>query len=228
MPVQKIGSAPTSAPAEIFGIPDRGRLAPGLAADITIFDPRAIACHEEEIVNDMPDGGPRYVARASGIQWSFVNGRPIRGAQPASSFREVIDEELARAAALSRRGVAPRDLYRAAVADGDEQGTLGEVDEFARVAAAPESTRYRMHIDPARTRGADLPLECSRDQNVALHVPERLGIHRFGVLEAGHAAGLAHMRHQRCEVEPARIGDGAGVVLCRHDLRSGAMEQLGG
>ena len=67
----------TSAPAEIFGIPDRGRLAPGLAADITIFDPRAIACHEEEIVNDMPDGGPRYVARASGIQWSFVNGRPI-------------------------------------------------------------------------------------------------------------------------------------------------------
>jgi len=67
----------TGAPAEIFGIPDRGRLAPGLAADITVFDPRTIACHEEEIVHDMPDGGPRYVARSSGIQWSFVNGRPI-------------------------------------------------------------------------------------------------------------------------------------------------------
>ena len=53
----------TGAPAEIFGIPDRGRLAPGLAADITVFDPRTIACHEEEIVHDMPDGGPRYVAR---------------------------------------------------------------------------------------------------------------------------------------------------------------------
>ncbi len=67
----------TAAPAAIFGIPDRGRLAPGLAADITVFDPKTIACHEEEIVHDMPDGGPRYVSRASGIQWSFVNGQPI-------------------------------------------------------------------------------------------------------------------------------------------------------
>ena len=67
----------TGAPAEIFGIPDRGRLAPGLAADITIFDPHTIACHEEEIVHDMPDGGPRFIAHASGIRWSFVNGQPI-------------------------------------------------------------------------------------------------------------------------------------------------------
>jgi N-acyl-D-aspartate/D-glutamate deacylase len=67
----------TGAPAEIFGIPDRGRLAPGLAADITVFDPATIACHEEEIVHDMPDGGPRYISRASGIRWSFVNGQPI-------------------------------------------------------------------------------------------------------------------------------------------------------
>ena len=50
---------------------------PGLAADITVFDPKTIACHEEEIVHDMPDGGPRYISRASGIQWSFVNGQPI-------------------------------------------------------------------------------------------------------------------------------------------------------
>jgi N-acyl-D-aspartate/D-glutamate deacylase len=67
----------TSAPAEIFGIPDRGRLAPGLAADITVFDPATIACHEEEIVHDLPDGGPRYISRASGIEWSFVGGQPI-------------------------------------------------------------------------------------------------------------------------------------------------------
>ena len=67
----------TSVPAEIFGIPDRGRLVPGLAADITVFDPATIACHEEEIVNDMPDGGPRFISRASGIQWSLVNGRSV-------------------------------------------------------------------------------------------------------------------------------------------------------
>jgi N-acyl-D-aspartate/D-glutamate deacylase len=67
----------TSAPAEIFGIPGRGRLAPGLAADITVFDPATIACHDEEIVHDMPDGGPRYISRASGIRWSFVGGQPV-------------------------------------------------------------------------------------------------------------------------------------------------------
>jgi N-acyl-D-aspartate/D-glutamate deacylase len=67
----------TSAPADIFGIPDRGRLARGLAADITVFDPATIACHEEEIVHDLPDGGPRYISRASGIRWSFVGGQPI-------------------------------------------------------------------------------------------------------------------------------------------------------
>jgi N-acyl-D-aspartate/D-glutamate deacylase len=58
-----------------------GRLAdtrePIQVPDITVFDPRTIACHEEEIVDDMPDGGPRYISRASGIRWTLVNGRPI-------------------------------------------------------------------------------------------------------------------------------------------------------
>src|SRR5262249_9971721 len=75
----------TAAPAALLGIPVRGRLAPGLAGDITVFDPDTIACHEEEIVHDMPDGGPRFVSRADGIRWSFVNGRAIirDGALPA-------------------------------------------------------------------------------------------------------------------------------------------------
>jgi N-acyl-D-aspartate/D-glutamate deacylase len=67
----------TSMPAALFGLRDRGRLAAGLAADITIFDPRTIADHEPELVHDLPGGGPRLVQRASGIVWSFVNGRPV-------------------------------------------------------------------------------------------------------------------------------------------------------
>lgn len=46
-------------------------------ADITILDPATIAGHEAEVVHDMPDGGPRHISRASGIQWPFVNGPPI-------------------------------------------------------------------------------------------------------------------------------------------------------
>ncbi len=67
----------TSMPAEIFGLRDRGRLRAGLAADITVFDPRTIADHEPELVHDLPGGGPRLVQRASGIAWSFVNGHPV-------------------------------------------------------------------------------------------------------------------------------------------------------
>jgi N-acyl-D-aspartate/D-glutamate deacylase len=67
----------TSMPADLFGLRDRGWLATGLAADLTVFDPRTIAGHEPELVHDLPGGGPRLVQRASGIEWSFVNGRPV-------------------------------------------------------------------------------------------------------------------------------------------------------
>jgi len=56
---------------------DRGRLPPGLATDITVFDPDTIADHEPELVHDLPGGGPRLVQRASGIRWSFVNGHAV-------------------------------------------------------------------------------------------------------------------------------------------------------
>jgi N-acyl-D-aspartate/D-glutamate deacylase len=67
----------TSMPADVFGLPDRGRLAPGLAADLVAFDPATIADHPPELVHDLPDGGPRLVQRATGIVWSFVNGRAV-------------------------------------------------------------------------------------------------------------------------------------------------------
>ena len=67
----------TAMPADLFGLRDRGRLTPGLAADVTIFDPDTIADHEPELVRDLPGGGPRLVARASGIRWSFVNGQAV-------------------------------------------------------------------------------------------------------------------------------------------------------
>jgi N-acyl-D-amino-acid deacylase len=76
----------TSMPADLFGLPDRGRLAPGLAADLVVFDPATIADHPPELVHDLPDGGPRLVQRASGIAWSFVNGQAVirEGRLPAS------------------------------------------------------------------------------------------------------------------------------------------------
>lgn len=45
-----------------------------------------------------------------GTPASFVNGRPISGAQPSLVFAELIDDELERAAALEATGVAPAQL----------------------------------------------------------------------------------------------------------------------
>ena len=67
----------TSRPAEVFGIGDRGRLAPGLAADVVVFDPETIGRGEELPVRDMPGGGMRYVRSASGVETVIVNGELV-------------------------------------------------------------------------------------------------------------------------------------------------------
>lgn len=64
----------TAEPAEIWGLRGRGRLAPGLAADIVMFDPKTIARAEERAVFDVPGGGLRYVRDGIGVDAVVVNG----------------------------------------------------------------------------------------------------------------------------------------------------------
>ena len=68
----------TSRPAEVFGISDRGRLAPGLAADVVVFDPATVGAGALRRVYDLPAGADRLVADASGIEAVIVNGTPVR------------------------------------------------------------------------------------------------------------------------------------------------------
>ncbi len=64
----------TADTARIWGISDRGLLQPGLAADVTIFDPAIIDRGDEEAAFDMPEQGMRYVRHARGIEAVIVNG----------------------------------------------------------------------------------------------------------------------------------------------------------
>ena len=67
----------TSEPARFFGITDRGTLAAGKAADITVFDPATVGCGQREMVHDLPGGGRRLVVRSRGIETTIVNGEVV-------------------------------------------------------------------------------------------------------------------------------------------------------
>jgi N-acyl-D-amino-acid deacylase len=67
----------TSDPADFFGIRDRGRLKPGLAADLVIFSEKEIASGARpERLYDLPGGAKRMVMRSRGIEMTLVNGEP--------------------------------------------------------------------------------------------------------------------------------------------------------
>ena len=68
----------TARSADVFGLYDRGRLEPGLAADVAIFDPDSVGCSPLRRVNDLPAGADRLVSDAIGIDAVIVNGTPIR------------------------------------------------------------------------------------------------------------------------------------------------------
>jgi N-acyl-D-amino-acid deacylase len=65
----------TSDPADFFGIRDRGRIAPGMAADLVIFDPASVGSGgRPERLYDLPGGAKRMVMRSRGIEYTLVNG----------------------------------------------------------------------------------------------------------------------------------------------------------
>ena len=70
-------------PAQIFGIGDRGRIAPGLAADLMLFDPAAVGRGPKQRVFDLPGGAPRLTTAAEGLTGVWVNGVLVADANGA-------------------------------------------------------------------------------------------------------------------------------------------------
>ncbi|HKD68119.1 MAG TPA: amidohydrolase family protein [Candidatus Binataceae bacterium] len=68
----------TSEPADLFGIVGRGRLAPAMAADVTIFDFDTIGpAGRQKLVRDLPGSGERFIVPANGIEYTIVNGEML-------------------------------------------------------------------------------------------------------------------------------------------------------
>jgi len=68
----------TTEPADIFGLPERGRLAEGRPADVVVFDAATVGCGPLERVDDQPAGADRLISRAIGIDAVVVNGVVVR------------------------------------------------------------------------------------------------------------------------------------------------------
>jgi N-acyl-D-aspartate/D-glutamate deacylase len=100
LPLEWVVKKITSATASLFGLADRGRLAPGAKADINVIDFDRLRLHRPALVHDLPAGAGRLIQRADGYVATMVSGvetfadgeatgaRPgalIRGGQPWTS-----------------------------------------------------------------------------------------------------------------------------------------------
>ena len=65
----------TSAPARVIGVKDRGVLAPGMRADVNVFDADGVGEQYPELVHDFPGGASRYIQRSTGYHATLVNGQ---------------------------------------------------------------------------------------------------------------------------------------------------------
>jgi N-acyl-D-aspartate/D-glutamate deacylase len=89
----------TEVPARLYGIRDRGRLAPGTWADMVLFDPDTVGQLAERTRADLPGGASRLYAEAEGIEHVLVNGTEIvtggsfTGALPGAVLRSGRDTE---------------------------------------------------------------------------------------------------------------------------------------
>ena len=104
LPLEAMVKRQTSETAEFFGLTDRGRLAPGLRADVNLIDYGRLQVQKPELVHDMPAGGRRFVQKVDGYEATIVAGAPLfergehTGALPGRLIRAGRDAQVLHAA----------------------------------------------------------------------------------------------------------------------------------
>ncbi len=77
LPLELVVERLTSAAADLYGLQDRGRLRPGLRADINVIDMDALKLCYPERVTDLPADGPRLIQRSEGYVETIIAGETV-------------------------------------------------------------------------------------------------------------------------------------------------------
>ena len=74
LPLEAVVKKMTFDTAELYGLRDRGLLAPGRKADVNVIDFEALQLELPELAHDLPAGARRLVQRARGYEATLVSG----------------------------------------------------------------------------------------------------------------------------------------------------------
>jgi N-acyl-D-aspartate/D-glutamate deacylase len=93
LPIETVIHKMTANNAALYGLADRGTIAPGMRADLNVIDMARITLRAPEFRHDLPSGAPRLVQEASGYTATVVAGTVTRahdadtGARPGALVR---------------------------------------------------------------------------------------------------------------------------------------------
>ncbi len=93
LPLELVVRKMTSDTASLYGLGDRGVLAPGYRADVNVIDLDGMVLHRPEMVYDLPGGARRLLQHADGYDATIVAGEVIMrngadtGARPGRLIR---------------------------------------------------------------------------------------------------------------------------------------------
>jgi N-acyl-D-aspartate/D-glutamate deacylase len=93
LPLERVVQMLTADGADHMGLRDRGRIVPGLRADLNVIDHAGLSISRPRMVEDLPAGGRRLLQDASGYRATIVAGVPVvehdalTGARPGRLVR---------------------------------------------------------------------------------------------------------------------------------------------
>lgn len=93
IPLETVIKKMTSQTAGLFGLGDRGVLAPGMRADINLIDHAGLTLHAPVMVHDLPGDARRFIQRSSGYVATILAGQVTlhngeeTGARPGALVR---------------------------------------------------------------------------------------------------------------------------------------------